>query len=218
MFVGAALEKITGHDWPDLMTQRLFRPLGITSGGFGPPGAAGKVDQPWGHWPVLGAPIDPGDRSAEAPLFDIPAGLQHMAISDWAKFIALHLRGDAANPRCQTTLLRPETFAKLHPSGVGQDYAGGWIPQSREWARGGQPGANGRVLLHSGSNFRWFCLVRVAPEIDFAALVACNRGMDLAAWKACHQAAAGLIRGFVPELPAGPRGLSGERALPLRNA
>jgi CubicO group peptidase (beta-lactamase class C family) len=201
MFVGAALEKITRRDWPDLMQERLFRPLGITSGGFGPPGTAGQVDQPWGHCPVLGSPIDPGDRLADGPMFDIPAGLQHMAITDWAKFIAIHLRGDAANPHRQSTLLRPETFAKLHPFGAGQGYASGWIPQTEEWARGAQPGASGRVLFHGGSNFRWFCVVWLAPEIDFAVMSACNRGMDLAAWTACHQAARALIRAFVPGWP-----------------
>jgi CubicO group peptidase (beta-lactamase class C family) len=37
---GAVLEHVTGHSWEDLMRDRLFLPLGLTTGGFGPPGAA----------------------------------------------------------------------------------------------------------------------------------------------------------------------------------
>ncbi len=204
MLIGAALEKITGLDWPQLMQERLFRPLGITTAGFGVPGTTGKVDQPWGHVPFIGSPLDPGKPSAEGPLFHIPAGLQHMTITDWAKFIALHLRGEPSNPHCHATLLKPDTFAKLHPFGAAGEYAAGWILESKEWAKGAQPGATGRVLLHGGSNFRWYCFVWLAPEIDFAVLTACNRGMDLAAWKVCHRAARALIRAFASESPTAP--------------
>ena len=127
-----------------------------------------------------------------------------MTITDWAKFVALHLRGDSANPHRQATLLKPETFAQLHPSGAAGEYAAGWILESKEWAKGAQPGATGRVLMHGGTNFRWFCMVWMAPEIDFAVLTACNRGIDLAAWKVCHRAARALIRAFVSNSPSAP--------------
>jgi hypothetical protein len=38
----------------------------------------------------------------------------------------------------------------------------------------------------------------IAPEIDFAVLVACNRGLDIAIWKT-RQAARALIRTFAPK-------------------
>jgi hypothetical protein len=38
----------------------------------------------------------------------------------------------------------------------------------------------------------------IAPEIDFAVLVACNRGLDIAVWKT-RQAARALIRAFAPK-------------------
>jgi hypothetical protein len=37
----------------------------------------------------------------------------------------------------------------------------------------------------------------MAPEIDFAVLVACNRGPDIAVWK-MRQAGKALIRTFAP--------------------
>jgi hypothetical protein len=38
-------------------------------------------------------------------------------------------------------------------------------------------------------------VVCIAPEIDFAVLVACNRGLDIALWKT-RQAAKALIQTF----------------------
>lgn len=199
MLIGAAAERIAGIAWEDLIRERLFRPLGITTAGFGAPGAAGGAGQPWGHFPVIGAPVDPGSHSAELGLFDAPAGLIHMSISDWAKFVALHLRGDAANPCRRNSLLKPETMSRLHPLGLGDEYSSGWIFDVKEWAKGAQPGASGRILFHSGSNFRWYCIVWMAPEIDFAVLTACNRGMDFRAWKICENAAGTLIQSFAPK-------------------
>lgn len=49
--------------------------------------------------------------------------------------------------------------------------------------------------LHAGSNTMWFCVAWLAPERDFAVLIACNRGGDAAA-KACDQVAAALIQRF----------------------
>src|ERR1035441_8810829 len=128
---GAVLEHLTGRAWEDLMRERLFQPLGISTGGFGPPGAAGKTDQPWGHSSVIGKPLDPGSPAAELPLFYGPSGLAHMTITDWTKFIGLHLRGDPANPHCQTALLKLDTFAELHPVAPATTYFKGWVTRGK---------------------------------------------------------------------------------------
>src|SRR5438477_1782533 len=114
VLAGAVLEQLSGRAWEELMRERLFQPLGISTGGFGPPGTADKTEQAWGHSPVLGKPIDPGSPAAELPLFYGPAGMAHMSVTDWAKFIALHLRGDPANPHCHAALLKLDTFAEMH--------------------------------------------------------------------------------------------------------
>src|SRR3989441_2277445 len=114
VLAGAVLEQLTGRAWEELMRERLFQPLGISTGGFGPPGTADKTEQAWGHSPVLGKPLDPRSPDAELPLFYGPAGLAHMTVTDWAKFIALHLRGDPANPHCHAALLKLDTFAEMH--------------------------------------------------------------------------------------------------------
>jgi CubicO group peptidase (beta-lactamase class C family) len=218
VLAGAVLEQLTGRAWEELMRERLFQPLGISTGGFGPPGIADKTEQAWGHSPVLGKPLDPRSPAAELPLFYGPAGLAHMTVTDWAKFIALHLRGDPANPHCQAALLKLDTFAEMHavaPATTSKGwvirglnflatgdaapavtYCAGWFISTASWAKGTQPGDTGRRLWHAGSNGRWNAGVVIAPEIDFAVLVACNR--DVAAWK-MRQAVKALIRTFAPK-------------------
>jgi CubicO group peptidase (beta-lactamase class C family) len=213
LLLGAALEKITGRTWEELMRERLFQPLGLTSGGFGPPGTPGMVDQPWGHgarWlfylPLPGArdlPFDPGSRHADFPAVGRPAGLVHMSLGDWAKFVSVHLRGDPANPHREVALLKPETFALLHGTGTGEEYAGGWFTGTRKWAKGVRPGDSGRVFFHQGDNGRWNCVVWVAPEIDFAVLIACNRAYM---WGPVDEVASALVKAFVATPPASADG------------
>jgi CubicO group peptidase (beta-lactamase class C family) len=222
ILAGAVLEQLTGRAWEDLMRERLFQPLGISTGGFGTPGAADKTEQAWSHSPGLAKPLHPRGPAAEIPLFNDPAGLAHMTVTDWAKFIVLHLRGDPANPRCQATLLKLDTFAEMHavapttPYSKGWamrgatflatgdaapavTYRTGWFISTASWAKGTRPGDTGRRLWHAGSNGRWVCSVVIAPEIDFAVLVACNRGWhSIAAWKT-RQTLKALIRTFAPK-------------------
>jgi CubicO group peptidase (beta-lactamase class C family) len=221
VLAGAVLEQLTGRAWEELMRERLFQPLGISTGGFGPPGTTDKTDQPWGHSPVLGKPFDLRSPAAELPLFYGPAGLAHMTITDWAKFIALHLRGDPANPHCQAAMLKLDTFAEMHAVAPATTYSKGWVMRgitrlatgdaapavtycagwfisTASWARGTRAGDTGRRLWHAGSNGRWNAGVVIAPEIDFAVLVACNRGPDIAAWK-IRRTLKALIRTFAPK-------------------
>jgi CubicO group peptidase (beta-lactamase class C family) len=221
ILAGAVLEHLTGRAWEDLMRERLFQPLGISTGGFGPPGTAGKTDQPWGHSSFVGKPIDPDSPAAQFPLYYGPAATAHMTITDWAKFIALHLRGDPANPHCQAGLLKLDTFAELHAVAPTATYSKGWVMRgvtflatgdtapavtycagafisTAGWAKGTRPGDTGRRLWHGGSNGMSHSGVFIAPEIDFAVLVACNRGLDIALWKT-RQAARALIRAFAPK-------------------
>src|SRR5262245_47413817 len=221
VLAGAVLEQLTGRAWEELMRERLFQPLGISTGGFGAPGTSDKTEPAWGHSPVLGKPLDPRSPAAEIALFFGPAGLAHMTVTDWAKFIALHLRGDPANPHCQAALLKLDTFAEMHavaPATTSKGwvirglnflatgdaapavtYCAGWLISTASWAKGTRPGDTGRRLWHGGSNGRWTAGVFIAPEIDFAALVACNRGwIGIAAWKT-RQTLKALIRTFAPK-------------------
>lgn len=178
--------------YEELLRRDLFHPLGIHSGGFGPPAGKDDFSQPWGHT-AEGKPVESG-RGADNPTAITPAGRVHMSIGDWSKFVSLHLRGERGEPDTEK-YLKPQTFKKMHTPGTapGSNYAMGWVVEKRPWAKGDQPGDTGRVFTHSGSNTMWFCVTWVAPERNFAVLVCCNQGNGPAA---CDEACGALIKAW----------------------
>jgi CubicO group peptidase (beta-lactamase class C family) len=175
---GAMLEARARGTWEDLMRAEVFEPLGMTSAGFGPPGEAGRLDQPRGH--RASSAVEPGPEADNPPAIG-PAGTVHATIGDWGRFAAAHLAG----ARGESEFLSREGFARLHEAPGGQDYAMGWGTGERGWA-------GGKVLTHSGSNTMWYCVVWIAPAKDHAFLVACNSAVE-AAPKACDAAIGRMI-------------------------
>jgi CubicO group peptidase (beta-lactamase class C family) len=201
---GAMAERITGQSWEELMRTMLFEPLGMKSAGFGAPGASGAdtrsstapaaVRQPWGHAADSSGkftPVPPGPLADNPPAL-APAGTVHCSLADWAKFVALHLRGarDELTP-VESKLIKAETIRRLQTppesrqTPQGAEYACGWAVVERPWG--------GRVLTHAGSNTMWFAVVWLAPQRDFAVLVTTNAAGP-AAEKACDLAASELIK------------------------
>jgi CubicO group peptidase (beta-lactamase class C family) len=176
----------------------------MASAGFGSPGHADRVDQPWGHLPrstdqkqdenqkTSGDPSSAKARPPAPSLLDNvsalgPAGTVHVSIPDWARFARLHLdsatdtRRDPATPR----LLKPETLQTLHTAPEGSTYAGGWVVAERDWA-------GGKALTHVGSNTVWVASIWLAPARDLAFFAATNVGGEVAI-RACDQAITALI-------------------------
>ncbi len=185
---GAMLEKLTGTSWEVLMTNYLFRPLKMTSAGFGPPGTPGKVDQPWGHTRLLGmtTPMQEDNPPAIGP-----AGTVHLTLDDLARYAIFHLQGERHDG-----WLRADTVRKLHTAPTGGDYAFGW-------GCGRNPAA-GRILTHAGSNTMWYVFIWLAPEKDMAILVGTNLGGDDAE-KATVAVARELIKKYLPQEAKGPK-------------
>jgi len=180
--VGAMLEKLTGRAWEDLIRERLFAPLGMTSAGFGAPATIGKTDQPWGHlWLSWRAkPIPPGPDADNPPAIG-PGGTVHCSLDDLARYAAFHLRAGRGQP----ALLKPASFEKLHTPPAGQDYAFGWIVCKRDWA-------GVEALTHSGSNTMFYTVMWLAPRKQFAILVATNIG-GKGVPEGCDRVAAALV-------------------------
>jgi CubicO group peptidase (beta-lactamase class C family) len=179
--VAAAMaEKVTGQSWEKLMTDRLFKPLGISSAGFGSPSKAGRVDQPWGHMRSPQGKLEPIQHD-NAPVMG-PAGTVHLTLADWAKFAGLHSRGEMG----QAKLIKPETLKFLHTPAPGHDYAGGWNVAERDWA-------GGETLSHAGSNTMWLAVIWIAPKRDLAFMAVTNHPLDAGARKACDEAIEKLI-------------------------
>jgi CubicO group peptidase (beta-lactamase class C family) len=172
---GHMAEKVMGKSWEDLVRERVFRPLGMTTAGFGPPGTRAKNDQPRGH-KADGSPVEPGP-TADNPVGIAPANAVHCSIEDWAKFAIANL------PSAKKKLVKPDTLEKLHTAVGAEKYAMGWM------VVGNQPWAGGDALTHGGSNTMWMAIVWLAPAKDFAVLVACDQAND----KACNDAVLALI-------------------------
>lgn len=179
---GAMLERITGREWESLIRERLFQPLGMSTAGFGAPGDASTVDQPWGHErALLGLkPIAPGPQADNPPAIG-PGGTVHCSLRDWARFVSLQL------PRAldDKSLITPQTLRRLHQRPEAGNYAMGWVHADRSWG--------GHVAMHNGSNTLWFAVVWIAPERNFALLACTNVGGDRAE-KALDDAVSGLLR------------------------
>jgi CubicO group peptidase (beta-lactamase class C family) len=192
VIAGHMVETVAGTTWEDLIQERLFKPLGMSSAGFGAPGHAELLDQPRGHR-ADGRSIEPRDNDADNPDFYGPSGRVHCKVIDWAKFAAFH----ATEGRSCPGLLKPESFAVLHapvshspsdpniqavaPGASG--YAMGWFVFP--------PG----LLTHSGTNMRWFAEMTVVPKDQLSVVVACNQG-GAEAEKGCIEAMQELINDY----------------------
>lgn len=169
VIAGRVAEAATGESWEALMRSALFEPLGMTSAGFGAPGDAAKVDAPFGHHGET--PVAPG-LHGDNPAALGPAGTVHCSLSDWAKFIRLHLKSATGDVKVGGRTLTQATARWLHaPPGPKDGYAMGWGV-----GKHAQAGGDGAVWMHDGSNTMWFSRAFVAPGGQFAALVVTNSG------------------------------------------
>lgn len=139
---GLVLEIAGEAAWEDLIAKHVFDPLGVRDFGFGPPGIAGRFDEPEGH--RMGA------RGLEPVRSDIafalgPAGRVHMTLGD----LALYLR---AHRDRQAGFLKPASWDTLHTPPFGGNYALGWEVTGTG------------VLVHGGTNSWWKSEVRVDPR------------------------------------------------------
>lgn len=167
VIAGHMLERMMGRSWELLIKEKLFSPLGMSSVGFGPPGNPQTNSQPRGHKSTGESVVGP---AADNPSMLGPAGTLHLSLSDWAKYVALHLQGARGNAQ----FLIPNSFEKLHHpiSDHAASYAMGWFVTEYR---------GGKALSHSGTNTLWYATVWVIPSLNLAILVTCNQGGDAAA-------------------------------------
>ncbi len=183
---GAMLEEVMNRSWEDLLTEKLFQPLGLASAGFGVPATPRHINQPWGHTfsGTTPVPVEPG-TSADNPPGIGPAATVHCSLLDLAQYAAFHVAGELGRGRLMSTA----TFRKLHADAAGQGYAMGWVVGTRPWA-------GGRTFSHTGSNTQWYANVWLAPDRDFAMVIVTNIGGDRA-FQATDAVAGKLISLFL---------------------
>lgn len=156
---GAMIEARLGAPWETLIRTHVFQPLGMTSAGFGAPGAAGKLDQPLGHSAILGSGARSAHRLGEAvtdnPAVLGPAGTVHASAADMLRYLNAH--------RDRTAFLTPASWTTLHTPPFGGDYAMGWMRRE-----------NG--LFHNGSNTLWYAEAMFDAQGGVSAFAAANDG------------------------------------------
>lgn len=145
--VAVMLEKITNKSWETLITEEIFQPLGITSGGFGPP------SQVWGHatdgvqWEELSV----NDKYSDNPAFIRPAGGIHISNRDLAIYLQEHIMGNKGFGKLGSadmyrTLHKGETI--MDPDEPLQKYAMGWIQKGNSLIHDGiVPGFSALVFI-----------------------------------------------------------------------
>ncbi|KAK2763268.1 hypothetical protein FQN54_009904 [Arachnomyces sp. PD_36] len=144
LFLAKSLETLVGEGeetFEDIMTTRLFEPLGMECGFGSPPESSEtSVDNPWGHDFPTGTSIPLGGqliRRVPPPAF--AATQIHCDLESHAKFTQFHL--DSFNGRPTPLNLSPETIEKfftLHSNQSNTTY-GGWVvpdPSEHPWANG----------------------------------------------------------------------------------
>jgi CubicO group peptidase (beta-lactamase class C family) len=168
ILAGAIAERITGAPYESLMQDRIFKPLGITSAGFGAQNFEGGESQPMPHGANKGRlySIDSGEFAALPDIYD-PSGNLYMTLEDWGKFVAFQL-GTPDAPK----LLSKKTVDELQQPQWHYDW--GTFFNKREWAYG-------YVQVNIGTNAMNYAATRVAPNIDFAVLIVSNAGTAEAA-------------------------------------
>ncbi len=166
LVAAAMMESATAQTWEQLVTEKLFEPLEMTSAGFGPPATGDQIDQPWGHFLRGKVPVP---TSRDNPPAMGPAGTIHANLADWARFVSLHMA--AGND--EASLIHDQTRRFLHtpPETSGANrYSGGWIVVKLA--------SGGYELQHEGSNTFWLASVVLQPESGSAILLITNHALQ----------------------------------------
>ena len=202
ILAGAMIERGFGSTWEELVSQRVFDPLELTSAGLGPQSSLGRTDAPLGHVMVDGKlkPLLAGPFG-DVPVLLGPAGIAHMSILDFARWAGWN----AGQGRRGPALVSADTLKKMHtpvihmptskepvpgrPSGGG--YGLGWGQLQVSWAP--EP-----LIYHGGSNTKNLAHIWLDPKRDLAIVTATNVAGQ-AADEALFNLAPQLYQKFAPK-------------------
>ena len=175
---GAIIERIGKKTWEELITERVFVPLKLTTAGLGPQSSLGRVDAPLGHRivndqpsAVLAGPF--GDN----PVILGPAGTAHMSVADFATWGSWM----AGQGKRAPFLLKPETFKKLVTPVISMQAAStkattvsGAASYALGWGSVKMPWSESPLPFHGGSNNLNKAYIWLDTERDAAIVVMTN--------------------------------------------
>ena len=180
-FIIAAViaERLTGTNYEELMRREVFRPLGMTSVGFGPT----RDGEPAGHHDGRPATA-PRDFN---PLLFAPAGNIHLSMRDWAAFCLDQMAG----ARGKGKLLTAASYRMMQTPHGGPNGLGWGVVDSLM-------GRQGPALTHAGSDGNWYALVVLFPQTGNGVLVAANAGEDMGGDKAGKAVVQAVLPSLAP--------------------
>jgi CubicO group peptidase (beta-lactamase class C family) len=176
---GAMIERVAGVTWEELVSSRIFDPLGLNSAGFGPQSSLGRVDAPLGHRirpdgtlkPMLAGP------NGDNPNIIGPAGTAHLSILDFARWAGWN----AGQGRRGPPLVSAQTLRKLQTPVIdippSPDAKPGTPPPGRYglgWGTMVLPSVPEPILFHGGSNEMNLAYIMLRPQSDFGMVMATN--------------------------------------------
>ena len=180
VIVGAILERVSGKTWDELITERIFTPLGLRSAGLGPQATLGKIDAPLGHTVINGkTKAYLAGPNGDNPSIIGPAGIAHMSVLDFARWAEWNAGEGKRGPK----LVAPTTLKKLHTPVIEMPekkaaapgtpargrYALGWGELTVDWAP--EP-----LIYHGGSNEKNLAHIWIEPKRDFTMVLVTNIG------------------------------------------
>lgn len=185
---GVMMEKRSGQEFTDLMSEKVFKPLELTTAEYGPAAALERTSQPWGHIKTKYLGSLKAVRKDDQHYVD-PAGNVSLSIKDWAKFIIEHIPSDQTDG---TAFLNAKILEKLHTPvdntdwGYDEDYLEfwnreiGWPLTSANYSLGWfvTKAKDGKAVLnHSGTSQAFQAEVYLSPDHKNAILLATNARM-----------------------------------------
>lgn len=178
VIAGFVVDTVANTPFEEVASTRLFKPLGMSSAGFGPVPESSNtsIDNPWPHTMGVPFPIPFPDSIAliyrdNSPAI-APAGNAYCSLSDYAKFLRLHLDGvhgriNATSPFNLSTAAFQHLHTAYRDNDTGNSYTySGWV------RRNITDSPDDYVLGHSGSNTMYFAEgeIDVMPDTAYMAM------------------------------------------------
>ena len=179
IMAGAMIERAASTTWEELVSTRVFDPLGLRSAGLGPQSSPGRVDAPLGHIVRADGSLKPmlAGPDGDNPVVLGPAGVVHLSILDFARWAGWQ----AGEGRRGPALIRPETLRLLHAQVIEMpprpDAAPGTPAQggyALGWGVVSMPYSSEPFLIHAGSNQMNLASIMLQPSRDYGMVIAMN--------------------------------------------
>jgi len=205
VIAGAMVERAAGKTWDELMVERIFFPLGLSTAGLGCQATPGKVDAALGHIMIDGkAQALLAGPNCDNPSIIGPAGIVHLSILDFARWASWNAGEGKRGPALVSTKtarklhtpvvsLKPKEDAKPGTPKISGGYGFGWGVVKVDFAP--YP-----LLQHGGSNNFNLAQIWVDTKKDLAVVMAANIGGEKA-----DKAMASLVRELYEKYAAATR-------------